>query len=199
MINSRAHEKESLSNTTFVVVDLETSGASPLHGAGITEIGCVKVRGGIVLGEFSTFINPQSPISDFITGLTGITDEMVWDAPLMREIFPTLLEFLGPEHQSVLVAHNAPFDLGFLKASAREIGCPWPAYRVMDTVRYSRKVVSKDEVGDYKLGTLAAFFGATTSPTHRALDDARATVDVLHAVLERFGDRGITTIEDLLG
>ncbi len=191
-------EKLPLAETTFVVVDLETSGASPSLGAGITEIGAVKVRGGIVLGEFSTFINPQGPISEFITTLTGITNEMVWDAPLMGEIFPTLIEFLGPHDQSVLVAHNAPFDMGFLKASAKAVDYPWPAYRVMDTVRFSRKVVSKEEVGDYKLGTLAAFFGAKTSPTHRALDDARATVDVLHAVLERFGDRGVTTIEDLL-
>lgn len=190
--------QQPLSETTFVVIDLETSGASPAHGAGITEIGAVKVRGGIVLGEFSTFVNPQGPISEFITQLTGITYEMVADAPFMAEIFPSLIEFLGEHDEIVLVAHNSPFDLGFLKASATAIDYPWPAYKVMDTVRYSRKVVSKDEVGDYKLSTLAAFFGARTSPTHRALDDARATVDVLHAVLERFGDRGITTLEDLL-
>ena len=190
--------KQPLSETTFVVIDLETSGASPAHGAGITEIGAVKVQGGMVLGEFSTFVNPQGPISEFITQLTGITYEMVCDAPLMGEIFPSLIDFLGAEDEIVLVAHNSPFDLGFLKASAKAVDYPWPAYRVMDTVRFSRKVVSKEEVADYKLGTLAAFFGATTSPTHRALDDARATVDVLHAVLERFGDRGVTTIEDLL-
>jgi DNA polymerase-3 subunit epsilon len=187
-----------LSHTTFVVIDLETSGASPHHGAAITEIGAVKVRGGTVIDEFESFVNPLRPIPEFITHLTGITDEMVLGAPQIGEIFPTLMDFLGPAHENILVAHNAPFDMSFLKASALSLDFTWPAFRVMDTVRFSRKVVSKDEVGDYKLGTLALFFGAATSPTHRALDDARATVDVLHGVLERFGDRGITTLEELL-
>ena len=187
-----------LSHTTFVVIDLETSGASPHRGAGITEIGAVKVCGGIVIEEFESFVNPLMPIPEFITHLTGITDDMVQDAPVIGEIFPSLIKFLGPEDENILVAHNAPFDLSFLKASAIALDFLWPSYRVMDTVRFSRKVVSKEEVGDYKLGTLAEFFGAKTSPSHRALDDARATVDVLHAVLERFGDRGITTLEDLL-
>jgi DNA polymerase-3 subunit epsilon len=191
-------EHRLLSHATFVVIDLETSGASPHRGAGITEIGAVKVCGGVVIEEFESFINPMVPIPEFITHLTGITDEMVMGAPQIGEIFPSLIEFIGPAQENILVAHNAPFDMSFLKASAVALDLAWPPYRVIDTVRYSRKVVSKEEVGDYKLGTLAEFFGARTSPTHRALDDARATVDVLHAVLERFGDRGIFTVEGLL-
>ena len=103
--------------TTFVVLDLETSGGSPKAGAGITEIGAVKVRGGEVLGKFQSFINPGNSIPPFITDLTGITDEMVFSSPSIDEIFPTLLEFLGPVDETVFVAHNAPFDLSFLKAA----------------------------------------------------------------------------------
>ena len=87
-----------LSQTVFVVVDLETSGAAPSTGAGITEIGAVKVRGGEIIGEFQSFVNPGVPISAFITQLTGISDEMLFDAPRIGEIFPSFLEFMGPEN-----------------------------------------------------------------------------------------------------
>ena len=103
-----------LSEATFVVVDLETSGAAPSTGAGITEIGAVKVRGGVVIGEFETFVNPGVQISEFITQLTGITDQMLANAPTIAQVFPSFIEFLGPETENVLVAHNAPFDVGFL-------------------------------------------------------------------------------------
>jgi DNA polymerase-3 subunit epsilon len=186
-----------LAQTTFVVLDLETSGGSPKLGAGITEIGAVKIRGGEVLGTFQTFINPGTPIPPFITVLTGITDAMVIAAPKIAEAFPTLLEFLGSESETVFVAHNAPFDLGFLKAAALAHGYPWPKFPVLDTAKLARQVLTKDEVLNCKLGTLAKFFSATTSPTHRALDDAAATVDVLHGLISRLGNLGITTLEEL--
>jgi DNA polymerase-3 subunit epsilon len=186
-----------LAQTTFVVLDLETSGGSPKTGAGITEIGAVKIRGGEIVGTFQSFINPGTPIPPFITVLTGITDAMVIAAPKITEAFPTLLEFLGSDAETVFVAHNAPFDLGFLKAAAANHNYPWPKFPVLDTARLARQVLSKDEVLNCKLGTLAKFFNATTSPTHRALDDALATVDVLHGLIARLGNLGITTLEEL--
>lgn len=186
-----------LAQTTFVVLDLETSGGSPKTGAGITEIGAVKIRGGEVLGTFQTFINPGAAIPPFITVLTGITDAMVIEAPKIAEAFPSLLEFLGSEAETVFVAHNAPFDLGFLKNAAATHHYPWPKFPVLDTAKLARQVLSKDEVLNCKIGTLAKFFNATTSPTHRALDDAMATVDVLHGLIARLGNLGITTLEEL--
>lgn len=188
-----------LSQTTFVVVDLETTGASPSIGAGITEIGAVKVRGGEIIGEFQTLVNPGGTIPAFITVLTGITDAMVLEAPSIEEAFPTFLEFMGSENETILVAHNAPFDVGFLKASAAHQNYTWPQYRVVDTARLARQVLLRDEVPNCKLGTLALFFNTQTSPTHRALDDARATVDVLHGLLERLGSFGVTTLDELNG
>ena len=186
-----------LAQTTFVVLDLETSGGAPHLGAHITEIGAVKVRGGEVLGKFQTFINPGTPIPAFITTLTGITDEMVSSSPRIGEVFPVLLEFLGSENETVFVAHNAPFDLSFLKAAATSSEYRWPKFKVIDTAKLARKVLSRDEVINCKLRTLAEFFNTTVSPTHRALDDALATVDVLHALIGRVGSLGITTLEEL--
>jgi len=187
----------SLSETTFVVLDLETSGGSPNLGAHITEIGAVKIRGGEIVGQFQTFINPGTPIPYFITALTGITDEMVNEAPRINEAFPTLLEFLGSENETVFVAHNAPFDLSFLKAAAVLHEFRWPKFVVIDTAKFARRVLSREEVSDCKLGTLANFFSATVSPTHRALDDALATVDVLHGLIGRVGSLGINTLKEL--
>ena len=201
MMNSRQTTSEnlgrSLAETTFVVLDLETSGGSPNLGAHITEIGAVKIRGGEIIGKFQTFVNPGTPIPYFITALTGITDEMVFDSPSINETFPTLLEFLGSEHETVFVAHNAPFDLSFLKAAAVMHEYPWPKFIVIDTAKLARRVLSRDEVSNCKLGTLAEFFSATVSPTHRALDDALATVDVLHALIGRVGSLGINTLAEL--
>jgi DNA polymerase III epsilon subunit family exonuclease len=186
-----------LVRTTFVVLDLETSGGAPHLGAHITEIGAVKVRGGEVLGKFQTFINPGTPIPSFITELTGINDAMVSSSPRIAEVFPVLLEFLGAENETVFVAHNAPFDLSFLKAAASASEYKWPKFKVIDTAKLARRVLSRDEVVNCKLGTLAEFFNASVSPTHRALDDALATVDVLHALIGRVGSMGITTLEEL--
>ena len=186
-----------LVRTTFVVLDLETSGGAPHLGANITEIGAVKVQGGEVLGKFQTFINPGTPIPSFITELTGINDAMVSSSPRIAEVFPILLEFLGAENETVFVAHNAPFDLSFLKAAATASEYKWPKFTVIDTAKLARKVLSRDEVINCKLGTLAEFFNAAVSPTHRALDDALATVDVLHALIGRVGSMGITTLEEL--
>ncbi|MFC7330375.1 DEDD exonuclease domain-containing protein [Marinactinospora rubrisoli] len=185
-----------LAGTTFVVVDLETTG-SRADGAGITEIGAVRVRGGEVLGEFGTLVNPGVPIPPFITLLTGITQAMVAPAPRIEQVLPAFLEFAGLDRGTVLVAHNAPFDVGFLKAVCAAHGFAWPNPPVVDTVPLARRLVPRDEVRDHKLGTLARHFGVPDEPTHRALDDARATVGVLHALLERLGSFGVDTLEEL--
>ena len=187
-----------LLETTFIVLDLETSGGAAHLGAGITEIGAVKICGGQVIGEFQTLLNPGTAIPDYITDLTGISDAMIQGSPSMESIFPTFLEFLGSARTNILVAHNASFDLGFLKAAASQHHYQWPRFKVLDTVQLARSILSKDDVPDCKLATLSAYFKTKTSPNHRALDDARATVEVLHGILERYGSMGITTFEDLL-
>src|SRR5829696_6984227 len=184
-----------LADVTFVVVDLETTGGSPKDSA-ITEIGAVKVRGGAILGEFQTLVDPGCEIPPYISVLTGITSTMVAAAPRIGAVLPGFLEFA---RGAVLVAHNAPFDIGFLKAACAENGVIWPAAASVDTAVLARRLLTRDEVPNCKLGTLAPFFRATTSPTHRALDDARATVDVLHGLFERLGPLGITSLEELTG
>ncbi len=186
-----------LSETTFAVLDLETSGGSPNSGAGITEIGVVKVRGGTVLGTFQSFIDPGHSLPPFITQLTGITDEMLFSAPFIDEVLPTLFEFLGSTDETVLVAHNSPFDMSFLKAAALAHELAWPNYLTVDTARLARAVLDQDEVSNCKLGTLATFFNAQTSPNHRALDDALATVDVLHGIIERLAGHQVWTFEEM--
>jgi DNA polymerase III epsilon subunit family exonuclease len=187
-----------LQETTFVVVDLETTGASPKKGAAITEIGAVKVKGGEIIGEFKSFVNPLSPIPEYITAMTGISDLMLADAPVIDEIFPTFLEFVGSHNESVLVAHNAPFDLSFLKSAAKDLDYEWPKYKTLDTVTIARQLLTKEDVRDCKLGTLAQFFGTKTEPNHRALDDAKATTEILHGLFERLGSLEITTLDELL-
>jgi DNA polymerase III subunit epsilon len=111
-----------LRDLTFCVVDLETTGGSAQGGSMITEIGAVKVRGGEVLGEFQTLVNPHTQIPPFIAVLTGITNSMVSAAPSIESVLPAFLEFAAG---SVLVAHNAPFDVGFLSwfAARQDLPC----------------------------------------------------------------------------
>ncbi len=184
---------EPLHATTFVVVDLETTGGSA-QADGITEIGAVKVCGGEVLGEFQTLVNSGVSITPFVSVLTGITDSMVMAAPDVGAAVTAFLEFA---RGSVLVAHNAPFDVGFLKAACLALQLPWPSFAVVDTAVLARRVLTRDEVPNCKLATLAPFFHATTTPTHRALDDARATVDVLHGLISRLGSLGVQSLPEL--
>lgn len=184
-----------LRTTTFVVFDLETTGGSVGQDE-ITEIGAVKVRGGEVLGEFATLVDPGRGIPPEIVSLTGITDAMVCAAPRLNAVLPAFLEFAAG---SVLVAHNAGFDTGFLRTACREHGYAWPRPPVVCTVRLARRVLSRDEAPSNRLSALAELFDTDTRPTHRALDDARATVGVLHALLERVGSVGVHTVEELIG
>lgn len=177
---------------TFCVVDLETTGAGA--DAEITEIGAVKVCGGEVVGEFQTLVRPSTSIPPMIQALTGITDTMVATAPSVRVAVPSFLDFAAG---SILVAHNAPFDIGFLKRAARELGLTWRRRTIVDTLALARQVLLPGELPNRKLATLARHFRSATQPDHRALSDARATVDVLHGLLERVGTLGVDTVEDL--
>lgn len=188
------HLDTPLYDTTFVVVDLETTGTSPGEDA-ITEIGAVKVRGGEVLGEFATLVDPRRSIPPAVVQVTGITTAMVRAAPPIEAVLPGFLEFAAG---AVLVAHNARFDTGFLQAAAARCGTPWPRTQVVCTVRLARRVLTKDEAPSVRLAVLARLLGASTTPTHRALDDARATVDVLHALIARVGNQGVHSLTELI-
>jgi DNA polymerase III subunit epsilon len=182
-----------LAELAFAVIDLETTGWSP-EAAAITEAAAVRVRGGRRLGEFASLVNPGVPVPPGIEDLTGISDWMLAAAPGLAAVLPGLLAFAGG---CVLVAHNAPFDIGFLIAACAECGLAWPGFTVLDTVMLARRVMDPDEVPDCKLGTLAGFFRARTAPSHRALADARATADVLGWLLRRLAHRGIRTLSQL--
>ncbi|MCW4355388.1 DEDD exonuclease domain-containing protein [Hoyosella sp. YIM 151337] len=183
----------SLHDTTFVIVDLETTGGSAEKDQ-ITEIGAVKVRGGEILGEFATLVNPGRAIPPHIVQLTGITTAMVYRAPSIEQVLPSFLEFA---RGATLVAHNAGFDTGFLKSAAARCELPWTHSQPLCTVKLARRVLPRDEAPSVKLSALAEHFRIPHRPTHRALDDARATVDVLHALLERVGNQGIQSLAEL--
>jgi DNA polymerase-3 subunit epsilon len=188
-----------LRETTFVVVDLETTGGRMNGRDGktadaITEIGAVKVRGGVVLGEFATLVDPQRSIPPQIVQLTGITTAMVCDAPTIAAVLPMFLEFA---HGAVLVAHNARFDIGFLRAAADQCGIRWVRPQTLCTVQLARRVLSREEAPSVRLAALAQLFAVANEPTHRALDDARATVEVLHALIERIGNQGVHSYAEL--
>ena len=186
-----------LRETTFVVIDLETTGGAPGAHA-ITEIGAVRVRGGVVEKEFTTLVDPGAAIPAQITVLTGITNAMVVGAPPVGDALSSFLRWARlSDPSTVLVAHNARFDVGHLRSAARELTLAWEEPRVLDTLALARRAWRRPEVPDHRLGTLASFVGSATRPTHRALDDARATVDVLHAALEALAPLGVTHLEDL--
>ena len=181
-----------LRDVTFCVLDLETTGGSNANDA-ITEVGAVKVRGGEILGTFQTLVNPGVAIPPNITYLTGITQSMVVPAPRIDSVLPSLLEFA---RDTVVVGHNVRFDVGFLRAAAARLGYEqWPG-RSVDTCALARRLV-REEVPNCRLGTLADRLRLPHRPSHRALDDAWATVDLLHLLLERAGSMGVVTLDDL--
>ncbi|HVM05296.1 MAG TPA: DEDD exonuclease domain-containing protein [Acidimicrobiales bacterium] len=182
-----------LFGVTFVVLDLETTGCVPGRCA-ITEVGAVKLRGGECLGTFQTLVDPEQGIPPEITYLTGITTSMVTDAPRIGAVLPSFLEFLG---DAVIVGHNVRFDLSFLNAALAATGRPRLANRSVDTCALARRLVG-DEVPNAQLSTLSRHFRVRHQPTHRALDDALATGEVLHCLLERAGRLGVLALDDLL-
>ena len=182
-----------LSEVTFCVVDLETTGGSPVDAA-ITEIGALKVRGGERLGSFQTLIDPRQPVPRAITHLTGIDDHLVAGAPAIEVVLPSFEEFA---RGTVFVAHNASFDVSFLNASLERAERPPIAGPVVCTAKLAKRIVWP-EVPNVRLRTLASYFRTRAQPVHRAYDDAQTCAEVLVGLIE-LGERlGILTLGDLL-
>jgi len=182
-----------LSELTFCVLDLETTGGSPASCT-ITEIGAVRVRGGACLATFHTLVNPGQAIPAEITVLTGISEAMVRRAPRIESVLADLREFLDG---TVLVGHNVRFDAGFLNAAFERAGWDRLSNPLVDTCALARRLV-RDEVPNCRLGTLASRLRLDHRPSHRALDDALATCDLLHVLLERAAAWGVLGLDDLL-
>ncbi|HEX2196338.1 MAG TPA: exonuclease domain-containing protein, partial [Actinomycetota bacterium] len=182
-----------LADVTFCVVDLETTGGSPAE-CGITEIGALKVRLGERQGSFHTLVKPDEMVPAFVRLLTGISDEMLVDAPPIEAVLPSFLEFV---RDCVLVAHNARFDVGFLDAALARAGYPRLDNDVVDTATLARKILA-GEVRNNRLETLARHLRCANQPCHRAFADVLATNEVLHHLIERAAGYGATTLEDLL-
>ena len=181
-----------LSEVTFCIVDLETTGGSPADSR-ITEIGALKYRGGARVGVFATLVDPGTPIPRFITHLTGIDDGTVRDAPPLEWALPGFVEFA---EGCVFVAHNARFDFTFLNASLMRLDYDPLQPPPVCTARLARRVVWPD-VPNVRLNTLAQYFRTRARPTHRALPDAEACAEVFHGLLDLGGRLGIVTLGDL--
>ena len=176
----------------YVVVDVETTGGSPLRGHRITELAAVRLTGtGEVLDEYSTLVNPQRPIPGYITALTRITQAMVADAPLFAEVAPRLRRLL---HGAVFVAHNAGFDHRFMRMELERAGYSL-AGRTLCTVRLARRTVP--EVTSRSLDSLSYFFGLENEARHRAFGDARVTATLLCRLLERAEEHEVTCWQEL--
>ncbi len=177
-------------DTTYCVLDLETTGFSPITEK-ITEIGIMKIKDGKVLEEFSCFVNPEKPIPARVVEVTNITDEMVRDAETIEKVFPKMLKFI---EGSVLVAHNAQFDIGFLKNNAKVLGYDFD-FTYLDTLSLAKEIFP--EYKTYKLGRIAKNLGIKVEVAHRALDDVDTTVKVFNVMLGKLKERGAQTLEDI--
>lgn len=177
-------------DTTYCVLDLETTGFSPRLEK-ITEIGVMKYQDGKVVDKFSCFVNPEKSIPPRVVEVTGITDDMVRDAETIDKVFPKLLDFIK---DSVLVAHNAEFDVGFLRHVARELGYEFD-FTYLDTLSLAYELFP--EYKTYKLGRIAKNLGIKVDVAHRALDDVDTTVKVFKVMLDMLKERGVNTLEDI--
>jgi len=177
-------------DTTYCVLDLETTGFS-FRTEKITEVGIMKVKNGEVIDEFSCFVNPEKPIPQRVVEVTNITDDMVKDAETIDKVMPKVLEFVG---DSVLVAHNADFDIGFLKYNANQLGLSLDN-TYLDTLRLAKDLFP--DFKKYKLGKIAEYLGIKVEVAHRALDDVDTTVKVLNVMLKMLKEKGVETLDDI--
>ena len=177
-------------DTTYCVLDLETTGFS-FRTEKITEVGIMKVKNGEVIDEFSCFVNPEKPIPQRVVEVTNITDDMVKDAETIDKVMPKILEFVG---DSVLVAHNADFDIGFLKYNANKLGLSLDN-TYLDTLRLAKDLFP--DYKKYKLGKIAENLGIKVEVAHRALDDVDTTVKVLNVMLNMLKEKGVETLDDI--
>jgi len=191
---ARIHDTlaRALAEVAFVVVDLETTGGGP-GGSSITEIGAVRVVGGRLRDRFVTLVNPGTPIPPFVVRLTGITDEMVADAPPIADVLPRFVDFAG---DGILVAHNAAFDVAHLEAARRTCGLPPMAAPALCTLRLARRLLPESRRRG--LDAVAAALGIACFDRHRALPDAEIAAEILCVFLERAAERGIARLDQLL-
>ena len=177
-------------DTTYCVLDIETTGLS-FRTEKITELGAIKIKNGEVIDTFECFVNPEKPIPERVVEVTHITDDMVKDARTIKEILPEFLEFMG---DSVLVAHNADFDIGFLKHNAEELG-----YKLdntyIDTLRLAKDLFP--DFKKYKLGLIADKLGIVVEVAHRALDDVKTLVAVFNIMLDMLKKKNVKTVDDI--
>ena len=177
-------------NTTYCVLDLETTGLSAKTEK-ITEIGIMKIQNGEVVDEFCEFVNPEKPIPKRVQEVTNITDEMVANSPTIDVLFPKVLDFIK---DSVLVAHNASFDIGFLKNVAKNLGYEFD-YTYVDTLPLARKLYP--ELKKHKLGKIAEHLKIKVEVAHRALDDVDTTVKILKEMMKTLKERGAKKVSDI--
>ena len=177
-------------DTTYCVLDLETTGFSATSEK-ITEVGIMKMKNGEVIDQFACFVNPEKHIPQRVSEVTNITDDMVKDAETIEKVFPKILEFLG---DSVIVAHNAGFDVGFLKQNAKNLGYEFD-YTYIDTLSLAKDLFP--EYKKYKLGRIAANLGIKVEVAHRALDDVDTTVKVFKVMLDMLKERGARKLDDI--
>lgn len=186
VVNSKGQDID----TTYCVLDLETTGLS-FRTDKITEIGIMKVKNGEVIDEFSCFVNPEKPIPYEVVEVTHITDDMVKDAETIEKVFPKLLDFIG---DSVLVAHNADFDIPFLKYHGKQLGYSLEN-TYLDTLRLAKDLFP--DFKKYKLGLIAEKLGIKVEVAHRALDDVDTTVKVFNIMMEMLKEKGAKTVDDI--
>ncbi len=184
--NSKGQEID----TTYCVLDLETTGFSAVTEK-ITEVGIMKIKQGEVIDKFSCFVNPEKHIPQRVTEVTNITDDMVKDAETIEKVFPKILEFI---EGSVLVAHNAPFDMGFLKQNAKRLGHEFD-YTYLDTLSLAKDLFPNYK--KYQLGKIAENLGIKVEVAHRALDDVDTTVKVFNVMIDMLKKRGAKTVDDI--
>ena len=177
-------------DTTYCVLDLETTGFSATTEK-ITEVGIMKIKNGKVLDEFSCFVNPEKHIPQRVSEVTNITDDMVADSETIDKVFPKILDFIK---DSVLVAHNAPFDMGFLKQNAKNLGYEFD-YTYLDTLSLAKDLFP--DYKKYKLGKIADNLGIKVEVAHRALDDVDTTVKVFNVMMDMLKKRGAKKVEDI--
>jgi DNA polymerase-3 subunit epsilon len=182
-----------LDETIFAIFDVETTGLNPAYGHRICEVGCLRVCNGEELDRFESLVDPRRPISPGAFRVNRITVEMPRGAPAFEQIAGPLLEVI---EGTVLVAHNAPFDLGFLAAELGSARLPVPENPVVDTLALARRAY---RLPRNSLSAVVAALGVTVSPTHRALSDVQATWGVLERIIEDLERRqGITTLGQLI-
>ncbi len=187
------HKEELLCHVTFVVIDVETTGCEPGPDA-LTEVAAVRFTGGERCATYHSLVDPGVPIPEFVSELTGISDELVRGAPDISAVLPQLVETIG---DGVLVGHNVGFDLSFIDAALSGHSFDGITNPVVDTLHLARRLV-RDDVIDCKLATLARRLRLDHMPSHRALEDVLATADLLHAMIERATGYGVLRLCDLL-